>query len=470
VIGLRAALKRTPIRLAATFTALFAATFVALFVIVYLGMSARLTEQIKLRTQETMDAIEAAGAEGAFEGLAAVVARESASVRHSDFIFELVDAHGRHVAGNVTGLPPGAGWLTLARADVSRTGADDTDSAETDTTADGRTVLALWQPVPGGRLLVGSSDRELLSTQAFLWEVLGIGLAATTLLGALSGAFLARQTQHRIDDFAHTLAAVSQGDIAARIPMSGSGDDIDHVGRQVNRTLDHLQTLMENVNQSSSDIAHDLKKPVGRLRQRLDVARRSGATASDLRATLDGALADLDAIMETFDALLRITQIEAGARRARFAALDLVAILDDVAEIYAPVAEDAGHSLAWSETRWQPAVVRGDRELLVQLFANVIENAIRHCPPGTHIALALYDEPEGFRAELSDTGPGIPEAEREKVFRRLYRLERARTTPGSGLGLTLVAAIADLHDAKVTLDDRAPGLGVVISFPKAGTD
>ncbi len=133
--------------------------------------------------------------------------------------------------------------------------------------------------------------------------------------------------------------------------MSNSGDDIDHVADQVNRTLDHLQKLMENVNQSSSDIAHDLKKPVGRLRQRLDIARRGASTASDFRSSLDGALDDLDNIMETFDALLRITQIEAGARRARFGSVDLVAILDDVAEIYGAVAEDAGHRLAWVDTR-----------------------------------------------------------------------------------------------------------------------
>jgi signal transduction histidine kinase len=182
---------------------------------------------------------------------------------------------------------------------------------------------------------------------------------------------------------------------------------------------------------------------------------------------MEDALTDLDAIMETFDALLRITQIEAGARKARFANVDLAAVLDDVGDVYAAVAEDAGHSLTPADGRWKPAIVRGDRELLVQLFANLIENAIRHCPKGTLISLALYDEPSGFRAELSDNGPGIPAAEREKVFRRLYRLERARSTPGSGLGLTLVAAIAELHDAKIRLEDNAPGLNVTISFPGA---
>lgn len=452
-------LKRTPVRLAAAFTALFAVTVVALFAILFFGITARLTDQIRLRTEETMDALVAIDRERSFEDLTAVVAGESASVRESDFIYELVDAAGRHLAGNVNGIAAADGWLTLERSDI----AADWDTGEPDDR-----FFALWQPVSKGRLLVGASNRELRRTQTFLFEVLGIGLAATTLLGALCGAFIARRTQHRIDAFAKTLSAVSAGKIGARVPMSGSGDDIDHVGAQVNRTLDHLQRLIENVNQSSSDIAHDLKKPVGRLRQRLDLARLTAKSTADFRLAIEEALDDLGAMIETFDALLRITQIEAGARKARFADVDLTAVLDDVADVYAAVAEDAGHRLAWADGRWKPAVVRGDRELLVQLFANLVENAIRHCPAGARIGLALYDEPGGFRAELSDDGPGIPAEERDKVFRRLYRLERARSTPGSGLGLTLAAAIAELHDARIVLKDNAPGLTVAISFPAAG--
>ena len=451
-------LKRTPVRFAATFTALFAVTVIVLFAILFFGITARLSDQIHDRTQETMDSLIAVDRQKGFDDLTAAVTGEGGSVRDADFIFELVDAAGHHVAGNVNGIKPSDTWLTLRRADAPAEGANGEPDGE---------FSATWHPVSEGRLLVGSSNRELRRTQTFLLEVLGIGLIATTLLGALCGAFIARRTQHRIDAFANTLSAVSDGMIRARVPMSGSGDDIDHVGAQVNRTLDHMQKLIESVNQSSSDIAHDLKKPVGRLRQRLDVARRSAKSPGDFRIVVDDALGDLDGMMETFDALLRITQIEAGARRARFASIDLGSVLDDVADIYTAVAEDAGHQLAWGTGRWKPAMIKGDRELLVQLFANLIENAIRHCPHGTRIALALHDEPDGFRAELTDDGPGIPEHEREKVFRRLYRLERARSTPGSGLGLTLVAAIAELHDAQIALDDHEPGLRVTITFPNA---
>lgn len=450
-------LKRTPFRLAATFTVLFATTVIGLFAILYFGISASLDEQNRRRVQETMDALLVIDRQREYDELTTVVSGESDSVRDTDFIFELVDETGKFVAGNVQGLRPSDGWQMLRRSDLPL----DTERGEPDDQ-----FAAVWHPVSKGHLLVGSSNREVRQTQAFLLEVLGFGLVATTLIGAACGAYLARQTQHRIDAFANTLSAVSQGQISARVPMHGSGDDIDHVGAQINRTLHHLQKLIENVNQASSDIAHDLKKPVGRLRQRLDIARLTATTGAEFRSEVEGALADLDSMIETFDALLRITQIEAGARRARFADLDLRSVLEDVADIYVAVAEDAGLDLNWSSGGVPKACVRGDRELLVQLFANLIENCIRHCPKGTEITLVLESGVDAFRAEVLDNGPGIPEGEREKVFRRLYRLEHARSTPGSGLGLTLAQAIAELHDAKIVLGDNAPGLRVSISFPK----
>ncbi len=450
-------LKRTPFRLAATFTVLFATTVIALFAILYFGISASLDEQNRRRVQETMDALLVVDHQREFEDLKTVVAGESDSVSDIDFIFELIDDSGKYMAGNVQGLKPAEGWMTVKRSEIPI----DTERGEPDDH-----FIAVWHPVSKGHLLVGSSNREVRQTQAFLLEVLGFGLVATTLIGAACGAYLARQTQHRIDAFAKTLSAVSQGNISARVPMHGSGDDIDHVGAQINRTLHHLQKLIENVNQASSDIAHDLKKPVGRLRQRLDIARLTATTGAEFRSEVEAALADLDSMIETFDALLRITQIEAGARRARFADLDLRSVLEDVADVYAAVAEDAGLDLNWSSGGVPEARIRGDRELLVQLFANLIENCIRHCPKGTEVTLALAADASTFRAEVLDNGPGIPEGEREKVFRRLYRLERARSTPGSGLGLTLAQAIAELHDAEIVLGDNYPGLRVSISFPK----
>ena len=179
----------------------------------------------------------------------------------------------------------------------------------------------------------------------------------------------------------------------------------------------------------------------------------------------NSALVDIDSITETFDALLRITQIEAGARRARFVHVDLNPLLGDVYDVYEVVAEDAGDKLGYAADVNGPAYVRGDPELLVQLFANLVENSIRHCPAPTEIKLRLCERDNAYVVEVTDNGPGIPERERENVFRRLYRLERARSTAGSGLGLSLVAAIVELHGARIALRDNAPGLCVEVCFP-----
>jgi signal transduction histidine kinase len=267
--------------------------------------------------------------------------------------------------------------------------------------------------------------------------------------------------------FATTLSKVSRGEIAERVPITESHDDLDHVAAQINATLAHLQKLIESVNQASSDIAHDLKKPIGRLRRRLELALRSATDVETFRSQVEESLQELDSIVETFEALLRITQIEAGARRARFSHVELGTVLADVADVYEPVAEEAGDRLVSSVAIAERAQVTGDRELLTQLFANLIENAIRHSPKGTRIDVSLATRGERHIAVVADSGPGIPAHECENVFRRLYRLERERMSPGSGLGLSLVAAIAELHGAGVILSDNTPGLRVEVSFPRA---
>ena len=246
-----------------------------------------------------------------------------------------------------------------------------------------------------------------------------------------------------------------------------TGDDLDQVAEQINDTLNHLQRLIARVDQSSTDIAHDLKRPIGRLRQRLDVALRTATGVPEFRREISASLEEIDTIVETFEALLRIAQIEAGARRERFRRVDLRSLLTEVTEIYRPVVDDAGDELVVELSQSDSNLVNGDGELLIQLFVNLIENAIRHCPRGTMIRVTLEGDPVGgLRVVVSDNGPGIPPNERDKVFHRLYRLEKSRSTPGSGLGLSLVAAIAELHGARLALGDNNPGLIVQIDFPR----
>ncbi|MFT3732545.1 MAG: ATP-binding protein [Hyphomicrobium sp.] len=451
-------LKRTPFRLAVTFSLFFITTILALFTVVYLVASARLVADIRDRVETTLDSLAALDGERTFDDLVTLVASESESVRDPDFIVELVDKNGNFLAGNVRGVKDSNQWMTLKRADLFLT----LDRGEPDDE-----FLAIWRPLLKGKLLVGSDNSEVKQMKSFLKKLLGYGLLAAFLAIALCATYFARETQHRIDAFARPLARVSKGEIAARVPTSGQQDDIDQVAMQVNGMLGNLQRLIENVNQSSSDIAHDLKKPLGRLRQRLDDARRQAATKEEFQGAIESALGDIDSISETFDALLRITQIEAGARKSRFVTVDLASLLADVRDVYDIVAEDSGDRLSYSSSCDGPAQVRGDPELLVQLFANLVENSIRHCPADTAISITLSAESGAYIVSVADTGPGIPEQERQNVFRRLYRLERARSTDGSGLGLSLVAAIVELHGAKIALSDNAPGLKAEVRFPAA---
>lgn len=450
--------KRTPFRLAATFSLFFITTVLALFTVIYLVASARLVSDIRDRVRTNIDSLAVLDGERTFDDLVTVVAEESESVRDPDFIVELVDKNGKFLAGNVRGVPESSQWMTLKRSSLNFT----MDRGEPNDE-----FLAIWKPLVKGRLLVGSDNSEVKQMKSFLLKLLAYGLLAMSVPVVLCAIYFARQTQHRIDAFANPLARVSQGQIQARVPISGLEDDIDQLAVQVNGMLGNLQRLIENVNQSSSDIAHDLKKPVGRLRQRLDDARRKAKDRVEFQAALDEALVDIDSITETFDALLRITQIEAGARKDRLVPVDLRVLLADVHDVYDIVAEDAGDKFSYKSDVESPASIRGDPELLVQLFANLVENAIRHCPSGTQIGLRLLESAGAYNVHVSDSGPGIPSAERENVFRRLYRLERARSTDGSGLGLSLVAAIAELHGAKVSLADNTPGLRVEVSFPAA---
>jgi signal transduction histidine kinase len=260
---------------------------------------------------------------------------------------------------------------------------------------------------------------------------------------------------------------VSNGRLDARIPLLGNGDDIDGVSAQVNAALERLAALVDGMRQVSADIAHELKTPLNRLQMILEAAADKTARGEAVAGELAEAREESLQINETFDALLRIAQIEAGARKARFVELDLNGVVESIGEIYADVADDDGKSLSSAPLQGAPCLVHGDRDLLTQLFANLVENALRHCPEGTTIRLSVKRQADRILAEVADNGPGIPAQEREMVFQRLYRLDASRTTPGSGLGLSLVRAIADLHGATIALEDREPGLGVIVSFPAA---
>jgi signal transduction histidine kinase len=315
----------------------------------------------------------------------------------------------------------------------------------------------------GGYLLVAQSRHQLDEmkesiVRSFLW-----GLAAAMLVALIGGALMSLSVLRRIELVSRTSRNIVDGDLEQRIPLSGSGDEFDHLGISLNVMLDRIQLLMEGVRQVSTDIAHDLRTPLTRLRQRLELAQQLPPDAQRLQATLGATLTDVDAILQTFAALLRIAQIEGGARKSRFSKVDLSDLLATVVEVYQPAIDEKSQTL---HTDIPPGMsISGDRELLTQLFANLMENATLHCARGAQIALAARVIGADATVSIADDGPGIPAMMRDKVLQRFVRLDASRTTPGNGLGLSMVAAVVTLHDARLTLSDNAPGLRATVALP-----
>jgi signal transduction histidine kinase len=270
-------------------------------------------------------------------------------------------------------------------------------------------------------------------------------------------------TLHRVDAITRTANAIIEGDLSSRVPLRGTGDDLDRLAETLNRMLDRISGLLENLRQVSNDIAHDLRTPLTRLRNRLSSASTLEDPAERGRA-VESAIVETDGILDTFTALLRIAQLESGTRKAGFRPVDLSLLMARLAEDYRPAAEDEGKSLA---AAIQPGISTiGDKELLTHMVANLIDNAIQHTAAGTKILVTLASVESAPVVEVADDGVGVPEDEREKVFRRFYRLDRSRTTDGSGLGLAFVAAVAELHRVEIKMLDNSPGLRVRLQFPR----
>jgi signal transduction histidine kinase len=321
-------------------------------------------------------------------------------------------------------------------------------------------------PVPEGfGIIVGRDVTDRAALRASLLEALATGAIlslAVAILASLTFNWLIRS---RLERVASTARGIVAGDLSARVTVDGSGDAFDNLAGTLNAMLDRIQQLMDGMRQVSNDIAHDLRTPLTRLRQRLEHAKRRATSVEELHEALTHSIAQVDSILETFGALLRIAQIEAGGRTGMKMAVDVSKLLSGIAEDFAPAAEDQGQRLVADIDPQLRA--EADPELLTQMVVNLIENAIRHSPPGAKIWVQAKSVGDGLELAVSDTGPGIPLQEREKVLRPFYRLEASRTTQGSGLGLSLVAAIAKRHDAKLSLSDNAPGLRVAVVLPAA---
>jgi signal transduction histidine kinase len=251
--------------------------------------------------------------------------------------------------------------------------------------------------------------------------------------------------------------------LGERIPLRGTDDEWDGLAENLNSMLDRIEELVETNRQVSDNIAHDLRTPLTRMRGRLERACNQELDVSRRQALVSDTIGELDVILTTFSSLLRISQIEARARTAGFRNIDLTAIIREVAELFEPAAEERGVRLKVDACEVVPAV--GDRDLLFDAISNLVDNAIKHGGEHGEVGIAVSEGVDGPVLAITDRGPGIPIEERKQVLRRFYRLERSRNSPGNGLGLSLVAAVANLHGARLALTDNAPGLKVELHFP-----
>lgn len=372
-----------------------------------------------------------------------------------DAVYLLVDRRFHRLAGNIESWPP---EMSL-----------NDEWGKTPIDRPGTPVFALVHQfeLPGGlRVLVGRNIQvwtqfSQMMTDALLWAAVIALILGTVGAYAVRGLFRAT-----IADVSATAAAISAGDLTRRVRVSGQDDEFDLLAETINDMLERIARLMDGVRQVSNAIAHDLRTPITRARTRLEDAALHAQTEAELRAAIDRGMADLDGVVNVFQALLRISEIEAGARRSAFSTVDLTPLLEDLTELYGAVAEERGMNLHTGIARTLPCF--GDRDMIQQAVANLLDNAMKFSPEGSTISVTARGVEGGARIEVADQGPGIPEADREQAVERFFRGEQARSTPGSGLGLALVQAVAQLHGGTLTLVDNNPGLRAVLTIAPGG--
>jgi len=433
-------------RIAAIFVAIFAVSAAALAITTLAVVDQELRSQIVQFANADIGSIkDGYRTQGEREALE-IVGQRMASPGASDF-FLLQKNGSERLAGNLPPMPAWTGTIEFPHPDAA-----------------GRSVLGVGTFLAPGLYAFAGSDlhatqmarRRILRT--LFWIFAGaLGLA---LLG---GVIVSRSFLNRTDEIVTTCRAIMAGNLASRISVRGTEDELDRLSETINAMLDRIAALMSNLKQITNDIAHDLRTPVTHLRHRLERARDQSSKIEDYDLALETAIAASDDILALFSALLRIAQIEGGARRANFAPLDLSSLLTRLGDVFGPVAEDARHHLCLPPS--DPIIIQGDRELLTQSFSNLIENAILHTPAGTIVTVSLAHRDREAVVTISDDGPGVPPDEIPKLFQRFYRLEASRTRPGYGLGLALVAAVAELHSARAVIATVSGGFSISLHFP-----
>ena len=445
-------------RIAIGYGVLFGLSGFALLAFIYVSTEGFMTRQMEAVIEAEVQGLAERYRVAGTRGLRALVDERLARNPASSSIYLLADPRFRVLAGNLSSWPEAARstdpWIEF---ELYTTG--DAERREVH-----RARARHFQLRRGFHLLVGRNMRDFEHMRSAIFRTTAWGVGIAAVLAFVIAWRLRRSVVARIESINRTSRRIMKGELSERIRSHGSGDEFDELITNLNAMLERIESLMEDVRRVSDNVAHDLRTPLGRLRTRLE--RLRDAEGDGVSAELaEAALEEADQMLATFNALLRIARIETRQRRHAFERVNLATVGNDVADLYAPVAESRGITFRHSGIE---APVDGDADLIFQSLANLLDNAMKYTPEGGAVTLHVTSDDDTVTVVVADNGPGVPSEEREAVLRRFYRLEPARSAPGSGLGLSLVAAVAELHEATLELEDNAPGLVVRLRFRRGG--
>jgi signal transduction histidine kinase len=459
-------LRAQPFRLSAIYISLFSIAVAISIFYIYWNTRVLLARELDSSVQTEVQVLVENYRRGGIDTLANALQERSNPAGNS--LYLLTDAEGRRLAGNMNVVST-ALWNTVGRTefDYRRLGAHGEEQ---------RKAYAAMVRLPGGeRLLVGRDIEDRSALEGVIRSAFFLGLGFIALVGLGGGLLVSRGILSRIDAVTAAARSIMSGNLSNRIPTSGSADEFDRLGASLNAMLDRIEELMLGLKQVSDNIAHDLKTPLHRLRTRAETALRSETSPEKLREALTAIIEESDSLIHTFDALLSIARLEAGSRSETFGAFDLCEVVRDVCELYEPLAEEKG--LAFRVDCLPNLVIQGEKQLVGQAVANLLDNAIKYAGEdrsleGTPeadagvVSIGVRNGDASAEIVVADRGPGIPPEDRERVLQRFTRLQASRSIPGSGLGLSLVSAVARLHSGAVILEDNAPGLRVRLQLAK----
>ena len=455
--------RTTAFRLSVIYLAVF--TIFAAFLIGYIARST--TQLLDTQMQEAIQAELRGLSEqytlGGIARLASVIERRSRQPGAS--LYLVTDYAGRKISGNVESVPPEV-------LNISDSAPRTVPYARLDDGSTSRRHNAVVRvfTLPGGfRVLVGRDVSESEELASVVRRALFLTFALMVGLGLLSWLFVSRRVLKRIDSISDTSRQIIAGDLSGRLQVTGTGDEFDRLAESLNTMLDRIERLMTGLKEVSDNIAHDLKTPLTRMRNRIEATLNQGPNAPEQREALQAMIEDADQLIRTFNALLMIARVEAGSSDAEFSEIDAAEVGRDVFELYEPLAEQAGVALRLEAAG--PAPVRANRELISQTLANLVDNAVKYAEEGgsqPEVVISVRREAETVMLGVADNGRGISAEDRQRVTQRFVRLEASRSKPGSGLGLSLVSAVAQLHGGELRLEDNGPGLRATLLLPSSG--